>query len=48
MLYLVHGLLHLLGERDDEDAARIRMVAAQDRLLEALGLPGTDDGEPAA
>lgn len=48
MLYLVHGLLHLLGERDDEDAARIRMVAAQDRLLDALGLPGTEDGEPAA
>lgn len=44
MLYIVHGLLHLLGERDDDDASRARMVDAQDRLLRSMDLPTTEGG----
>lgn len=43
VLYVVHGLLHLLGERDHDAASRRRMVDAQDRLLAAMGLPRTDE-----
>jgi len=43
MVYIVHGVLHLLGERDHDRACAARMVVRQDRLLEALGLPATDE-----
>lgn len=46
MLYIVHGLLHLLGERDGDEDSRTRMIRAQDRLLEALGLPRTEEDGP--
>lgn len=37
MLYVVHGLLHLLGFRDDGPGAARRMHAEEDRLLEKAG-----------
>ncbi len=43
LLYIVHGLLHLTGERDHDVASRRRMIAAQDGLLEQLGLPRSDE-----
>ncbi len=43
LLYAVHGLLHLAGERDDTAEAAAAMRAAQDRVMRALGLPGTDE-----
>ena len=48
MLYVVHGLLHLLGERDDTHARRSAMVVAQDRLLAAIGLPSTGEDSESA
>lgn len=38
LLYAVHGLLHLLGEDDHEDAAYARMHQREDQLLTAMGL----------
>lgn len=40
VLYVVHGVLHLMGydDKQPEDAARMR--AEQDRIMESLGLPG--------
>lgn len=38
-LYLVHGILHLEGYRDDTPAARARMRAAEKQLLARLKLP---------
>lgn len=35
--YMVHGLLHLAGHEDEEDAARERMIAEQERIVERLG-----------
>jgi len=35
-LYLVHGLLHLLGYRDEEDEARKQMHALQNKYLALL------------
>ncbi len=34
--YIVHGLLHLNGHRDDTAAARRKMWAAQERIVERL------------
>jgi probable rRNA maturation factor len=34
--YMVHGLLHLNGHRDDTAAARRKMWAAQERIVEQL------------
>jgi probable rRNA maturation factor len=39
-LYVVHGLLHVLGHDDREPEARARMRAAEARHLEAAGLGG--------
>jgi probable rRNA maturation factor len=39
LLYVVHGLLHLLGHEDHEPAAAQRMHAEEDRLLGELGYP---------
>jgi probable rRNA maturation factor len=36
-LYIVHGVLHLHGHDDHEPAARRRMLAAERRVLAALG-----------
>lgn len=38
LLYCVHGLLHLVGEDDQTDTARARMVAAERRVFSELGL----------
>lgn len=35
-LYLIHGLLHLLGFDDQEPAAARRMATVQERILRAL------------
>ena len=37
LLYAVHGLLHLLGEDDEDEAAAERMHRREDELLTALG-----------
>lgn len=37
-LYLVHGLLHAAGHKDDDDAGCARMRAAEVQVLQALGL----------
>ena len=42
LLYAIHGVLHLLGERDGDAAAAARMREAQDRLLAAIGAPPTE------
>jgi ssRNA-specific RNase YbeY (16S rRNA maturation enzyme) len=39
MLYVVHGLQHLLGYDDHDPGDRARMRRAEARLLEAIGLP---------
>jgi probable rRNA maturation factor len=38
LLYAVHGLLHLLGENDHDEASAKRMHQKEDRLLTELGL----------
>jgi probable rRNA maturation factor len=38
LLYAVHGLLHLLGEDDHDDAAYQQMHRREDELLTAMGL----------
>ena len=37
-LYILHGVLHLLGHDDRDDASRARMWRAQRRLLAAVGI----------
>ncbi len=37
LLYVAHGALHLLGFRDDSDAARVEMRAAEARVMQRLG-----------
>lgn len=39
-LYLLHGLLHLCGHDDREDAERARMASLQARLLREVFRPG--------
>jgi len=39
LLYLIHGLLHLLGEDDVDEAAASRMHERENRLLRAVGCP---------
>lgn len=39
VLYAVHGLLHLLGGRDDDEAGRRRMQEDAVRAFRAAGLP---------
>ncbi len=41
LLYAVHGLLHCLGHDDHDDAAYARMHAAEDRVMETLGVGAT-------
>lgn len=38
VLYLLHGLLHCLGENDRDEASFARMHAREDAVLEAIGL----------
>ncbi len=38
LLYAVHGLLHLLGEDDHEEAAYQQMHRREDEIMAALGL----------
>lgn len=38
LLYAVHGLMHLLGESDEDDASFKHMHAREDALLQAAGL----------
>ncbi len=42
LLYAAHGLLHLAGERDDTPEGAASMRAAQDRIMQAMGLPLTE------
>jgi len=37
-LYILHGVLHLLGHDDGDDASRARMWRAQRRLLATVGI----------
>ncbi len=37
MVYVIHGLLHLMGYEDDSVCGAARMHARQDELLEAFG-----------
>ena len=45
MLYVVHGVLHLLGYDDQGVRARARMRKAEREVLERLGLPAVFGGE---
>lgn len=45
-LYIVHGLLHCLGHDDHDESAYERMHAAEDRVLEMIGV-GRVFGGPA-
>jgi probable rRNA maturation factor len=45
IFYALHGLLHLMGMRDDDDEGRRRMHLAQAKTLGELGLK-TDDSFP--
>lgn len=38
VLYAVHGVLHCLGEDDQDDEAAARMHRREDEVLEAIGL----------
>lgn len=38
VLYALHGLLHLLGFRDHDEASAARMVAAQKEIFERHGM----------
>ena len=38
LLYIVHGVLHCLGQDDHDPAAASRMHAEEDRVLEAIGV----------
>jgi probable rRNA maturation factor len=42
-LYIVHGVLHLCGFDDREDAQRLEMRAAEAQVLAALGYGRDDD-----
>jgi ssRNA-specific RNase YbeY (16S rRNA maturation enzyme) len=44
MLYVVHGVLHLLGHDDGRVDARARMRAAERALLASVGLPSVFEG----
>jgi len=46
LLYVVHGLLHCLGEDDHNSASAKRMHAREDRVLRAVGV-GTVFSAPA-
>jgi probable rRNA maturation factor len=45
ILYILHGMLHLLDYDDVETADRDRMWKAQQRLLESVGISLGDVGE---
>jgi probable rRNA maturation factor len=47
MLYVAHGLLHLLGHDDAKPADRERMRRAERELLEGAGLPAVYERSPA-
>ncbi|MEM6334382.1 MAG: rRNA maturation RNase YbeY [Planctomycetota bacterium] len=38
LLYVVHGVMHLIGEDDGDEAAAARMHAREDAVLEAIGV----------
>jgi probable rRNA maturation factor len=38
LLYIVHGVLHCLGEDDHDDATYARMHAREDEVLQAIGV----------
>jgi probable rRNA maturation factor len=44
MLYVAHGVLHLLGHDDAEPSSRARMRAAEGAFLARLGLPSVFGG----
>ncbi|MCL2001219.1 MAG: rRNA maturation RNase YbeY [Planctomycetes bacterium] len=41
--YALHGLLHLLGMRDDDDSGRTEMLAEQVRIMREFGWEVGDD-----
>ncbi|MEM7228068.1 MAG: rRNA maturation RNase YbeY [Planctomycetota bacterium] len=46
LLYVLHGLLHVAGHDDHDEAAYQRMHAEEDRILNALGIGATFDRPP--
>ncbi|MEM6854796.1 MAG: rRNA maturation RNase YbeY, partial [Planctomycetota bacterium] len=46
LLYAVHGLMHLLGEDDLDDANYQRMHEREDRLLTQMGFGPVFHGPP--
>ena len=46
MLYVVHGVLHLVGHDDQSVRARARMRKAEREVLEHLGFPSVYGSEP--
>ncbi len=40
LFYLAHGVLHLCGQQDGDDASRAAMHAEQYRLLQSVGVNG--------
>ncbi|MFK7883534.1 MAG: rRNA maturation RNase YbeY [Phycisphaerales bacterium] len=38
LLYMIHGMLHCLGYDDHDDASYLRMHAAEDEVLQRLGV----------
>jgi probable rRNA maturation factor len=38
LLYIVHGMLHCLGEDDHDEVAGVRMHQREDRVLTAIGV----------
>lgn len=42
-LYLVHGILHLLGYTDEEERERQKMVEKQNEILQTFGYPPISD-----
>lgn len=45
LLYVIHGMLHLVGFRDDSPRDRREMRAAEDRLLSGFGLAAPRRGK---
>ncbi|MBU0754905.1 MAG: rRNA maturation RNase YbeY [Planctomycetes bacterium] len=44
VLYVIHGVLHLLGYNDQEPEDAARMWAKQNQIMESLGFPGNLSG----
>jgi probable rRNA maturation factor len=45
LLYIVHGVLHCVGEDDHDEASYARMHAREDEVLRAIGVGATFDAD---